>query len=45
MHALRNKLDLMDLVKGLKTEEKDPEELINLLLVHVFRTKALISLR
>ena len=45
MHELRRELDDWGLVKGLTGEEKDPEELLNLLLVHTFNTPSPIVLR
>lgn len=45
MHSLRKLLDESGSVKGMKSDEKDPEEFLNLLLVNTFDTPAPIHLR
>ena len=45
MHELRKCLDSMGLVKGLTSDEKDPEEFLNLLLDKTFATPPPIELR
>lgn len=45
MHKLRKLLDDLGMVKGLRREEKDPEEFINLVLDNVFKVPPSLQLR
>ena len=45
MHKLRKLLDDLGMVKGLRRDEKDPEEFINLILDSVFKVPPSFLLR